>query len=85
MASLVVKTDYNPKSFLCILLFSPWLPRWLSGKNSPAMQEMLVQSLGWEDSLKKEMATHSSMGNAMDREAWQTILRGVAKESSKTQ
>ena len=61
MASLVVKTDYNPKSFLCILLFSPWLPRWLSGKNSPAMQEMLVQSLGWEDSLKKEMATHSSI------------------------
>ena len=26
----------------------------------PAMQEMQVQSLGWEDPLKKEMATHSS-------------------------
>ena len=25
------------------------------------MQEMWVQSLGWEDPLKKEMATHSSM------------------------
>ena len=24
------------------------------------MQEMLVQSLGWEDSLEKEMAAHSS-------------------------
>ena len=25
------------------------------------MQEMLVQSLGWEDHLKKEMATQSSI------------------------
>ena len=25
------------------------------------MQEMLVQSLGWEDPLKKEMATQSSI------------------------
>ena len=33
-------------------------------KNLPAMQETqktLVQSLGWEDSLEKEMATHSSI------------------------
>ena len=26
----------------------------------PAMQETWVQSLGWEDPLEKEMATHSS-------------------------
>ena len=25
------------------------------------MQEMWVQSLGWEDTLEKEMATHSSI------------------------
>ena len=25
------------------------------------MQEMLVQSLGWEDPLEKEMSTHSSI------------------------
>ena len=30
-------------------------------KNLPATQEMWVQSLGWEDSLEKEMATHSSL------------------------
>ena len=30
-------------------------------KNLPAMQEMQVQSLGWEDPLEKEMATHSSI------------------------
>ena len=30
-------------------------------KNLPVMQEMQVQSLGWEDLLEKEMATHSSI------------------------
>ena len=30
-------------------------------KNPPAMQETRVPSLGWEDPLKKEMATHSSI------------------------
>ena len=29
--------------------------------NPPAMQETQVQSLGREDSLEKEMATHSSI------------------------
>ena len=30
-------------------------------KNLPAMQETGVLSLGWEDPLEKEMATHSSI------------------------
>ena len=30
-------------------------------KNLPAMQETQVPSLGWEDPLEKEMATHSSI------------------------
>ena len=30
-------------------------------KNPPAMQETWVRSLGWEDPLKKEKATHSSI------------------------
>ena len=30
-------------------------------KNLPAMQETSVRSLGWEDPLKKGMATHSSI------------------------
>ena len=33
----------------------------LAVKNLPAMQETEVQSLGWEDPLKKEMATQCSM------------------------
>ena len=42
-------------------------------KYPPAMQETQVRSLGWEDPLEKEMATHSSIlawKNIMDREAW---------------
>ena len=31
-----------------------------SVKSLPAMQEIQVQCLGWEDPLEKEMATHSS-------------------------
>ena len=30
-------------------------------KNPPAMQETQVRSLGWEDPLEKEMATHPNM------------------------
>ena len=30
-------------------------------KNLPAMWKTRVQSLGWEDTLKKEMAIHSSI------------------------
>ena len=29
-------------------------------KNLPAMQEMQVHSLGWEDPIEKEMTIHSS-------------------------
>ena len=30
-------------------------------KNTPAMQETWVQSLGWEDPLEEDMTTHSSI------------------------
>ena len=44
-------------------------------KNLPAIQqtkEMQVQSLGWEDPLAEEMATHSSIlaWEIHDRGAW---------------
>ena len=42
-------------------------------KNLPTMQEIQVRSLGQEDLLEKEMATHSSYScpeNYMDRGAW---------------
>ena len=36
-------------------------PNGLVVKNLPAMQKTWVQSLSWEDLLKEEMATHSSV------------------------
>ena len=40
------------------------LPRWLSGKNLPVLQETRktrAPSLGREDAVEEEMATHSSI------------------------
>ena len=44
------------------------------------MQETQVRSLGREDPLEKEMATHSYSGleNSTDRGAWQATVHGVA-------
>ena len=51
-------------------------------KNPPAMWETWVQSLGWEDPLEKETATHSSIlayRIPMDRETWQATVHRVSK------
>ena len=50
------------------------------------MQETWVRSLGWEDSLEKGMATHSSTiawRIPMNRGAWWAALHGVAKSQTK--
>ena len=50
------------------------------------MQETLFQSLGWEDPLEKEMATHSSISclkNPMDRGDWWAPVH--PKESETTE
>ena len=49
-------------------------------KNLPLMRKTLVQSLGWQDTLEKEKATHfSTLGleNSMDY-----IVHGVAKSQT---
>ena len=45
------------------------------------MQEMPVSSLGWEDPLEEEMATHPSIlaWKIMNRGAMQAIVHGVTK------
>ena len=45
----------------------------------PANEEMHVQSLGGEDPLEKEMATHSSILCLGNREALRAPVPGVAK------
>ena len=45
-------------------------------KNLPAMQETLVQFLGWEDPLEEDMATHSSilaLRIPRERGSWQSM------------
>ena len=45
------------------------------------MQETRVQSLGWEDPLEEEMATHSSIlaWKSMDRGAWWATVNRVTE------
>ena len=50
-------------------------------KNLPAMHKTWVRSLGWEDSLEKGKATHSSipgLENSVDY-----IVHGVAKSQTR--
>ena len=64
-------------------------PRGSAVKNLPAMQEtqeMCVQSLGQKDPLEEETATHSSilsLGNSMDRGAWQAAIHGFTKSQTR--
>ena len=44
---------------LIYIILTTTLPWWLR-KRLPGMQETQVRSLGWEDPLEKEMATHAS-------------------------
>ena len=50
-------------------------------KRLATMRETWVQSLGQEDPLKNEMATHPVFlpENPMDGRAWWAIIHGVAK------
>ena len=49
------------------------------------MRETWVRSLGREDPLEKEMATHSSilgLEKSMDRGAWWATVHGAAKSQT---
>ena len=52
-----------------------------SVKNLPAKQKTQVRSLGREDPLEKEMATHSSIHawRILDRGAWWDTVHGIAE------
>jgi len=50
--------------------------------NPSTMQETWVRSLGWEDPLEKEMATHPSVltwRTPMDRGAWRATVHRITK------
>ena len=78
--SAVILEPKNIKS----ATFSPFMASLVAQtvKNLPAMQEMWVRSLGWEDAVEKRMAVYSSIlawRIPMDREAWRATVHGVAK------
>ena len=57
-------------------------------KNPPAMWEIWVRSLVWEDALEEGMATHTSIlawRISMDREAWWATVHGVTKSLDTTE
>ena len=57
-------------------------------KNLPAMQETWVQSLGWEDPLKKGISyslQYSCLKNSVNRGAWWAEVHGGHKKSDRTE
>ena len=51
-------------------------------KRLPPMRETQVRSLGWEDPLEKEIATHSCLENSMDGGGWWVTVHGVTKSQT---
>ena len=55
-------------------------------KNSPAVRETWVQSLGWEDPLQESMTAHSSAlawRMPIARGAWRATVHGVTKSQTR--
>ena len=72
--SIYICLSQSPNSCHCFyvkLFLEKGFPSGSVIKNLPAILEMQVRSLGWEDPLQKEMATHSRiLGNPTDRETY---------------
>ena len=71
----------------CVLFLDGDFPGGSAVKNSLAMQETWVQSLGWEDPLEKEIATHSSIlawEIPWTEEPGGATVHGVTKETLAT-
>ena len=72
-----------------IFLIKSWASQVaLMVKHPPTIQEieeMRVQSLGWEDPLEKGIAVHFSicLENSMDRGAWQATFHRVKKSQTR--
>ena len=53
--------------------------------NPPAVQETCIRSLGWEDPLEEDMASHSSIlawSISMDRGAWWATVHGITESDT---
>ena len=59
--SLLLKVHFLQEYFLMGVFITTAFLVTQMAKNSPAMRETWVQSLGWEDPLEEGRATHSSI------------------------
>ena len=70
-------------TFSCLCLVSNWASLVAQMvKNLPAVQEIRVRFLGWEDPQEKENGhplQYSCLENPLDRGAWQATVHRVAK------
>ena len=63
----VLRTEAPTSGTVCVYMNGSWYRIHRASlvaqsvKNLPVVQEAQVRSLGWEDPLEKEMATHSSI------------------------
>ena len=72
------------RQIICLPIFLS-VPGGSAGKESTAMRETWVRSLGWEDPLEEDMATHSSTlawGSPVDRGTWRAAVHRVAKSQT---
>ena len=71
---MIPGSERSPREGIDYLLHYSWASLMAQMvKNLPAVWEIWVQSLGWEDPLEEGMATHSSIlawRISMDRGAW---------------
>ena len=73
--------DWTELNWMCpkLLKVVPLLAQMV--KSLPAMWETCIQSLSWEDTLEKEMATHSSI--LAWKIPWMTAFNGVTKSQTR--
>ena len=68
--------------FLSGHLVESGFPGGSDGKESAAMQETQVQSLGWEGEGDGNPPQHSCLENPRDRGAWRATVPGVAESAN---
>ena len=78
--SVYIESTYQQYIYICMCIY--WFPGGSAVKNLPAMQESESERSTGEGNGNPLL--YSCLGNPMDREVWQAIVQGVAKESDTT-
>ena len=80
---MIPGSERSPREGIDYLLHYSWASLMAQMvKNLPAVWEIWVQSLGWEDPLEESMAIHSSIlawRIPRDRSSWPAAVHGVTK------